>query len=259
MITLVMEPTIICIAEQRLNQEGLEELVRWLPDDCRVSSTQDLTPSNYGEGAPQSDNEQIVELSGRKCYNSFGCKASPRSNREYISHTQRGPNPHSSILYHAKMSFFIGGISRRVSHELVRHYVGADRDEEGSISQESTRFVQHSGRYVVPPKYLQSAADTERFKVAVERAHSAYLEFVNAEQPQTTLDRKRVLEAAAGLLPGQAETSFIWTTNPAALSKLIRERTAPAADLEFQRLATAWKNLCITRWPNLFQEFRTDV
>ena len=39
-----------------------------------------------------------------------------KSNADYIAHTQQGDVPHASILYHAKMSFFIAGVSRRVSH-----------------------------------------------------------------------------------------------------------------------------------------------
>ncbi len=51
-----------------------------------------------------------------------------------------------------------------------------------------------------------------------------------------------------------AATSFVWTANPVALAKMFRERTAPAADLEFQRLALQWQRLCQTQWPNLFQD-----
>ncbi len=67
-------------------------------------------------------------------------------------------------------------------------------------------------------------------------------------------DRKRIYEASAQLLPGAACTSFTWTTNPMALSKLFTERCDFAADLEIQRFAVKLRALCYERWPNLFRE-----
>jgi thymidylate synthase ThyX len=66
------------------------------------------------------------------------------------------------------------------------------------------------------------------------------------------MDRKRIFEAAAGELPMQATTSFVWTSNPVALSKMFLERRDASADLEFNRLATKWQALCLAISPNLF-------
>jgi len=223
-----------------------------------------------------SDNEILVELAGRKCYDSFGLKAGRKSNAEYIAHTQQGDIPHASILYHAKMTFFFAGISRRVSHELIRNYVGADRSEEGNPSQESTRFTHHYGYFIAPPRYIspgtpeaphahsredgvdmyfweamQSAYDY--YLQAVERDCAAYRANHNGEEPKG-VEKKRIYEAASSFLPHQAETSFIWTSNPAAIAKLVRERANEAADLEIQRFAKKLRRICVERWPNLFPQ-----
>jgi thymidylate synthase ThyX len=161
------------------------------------------------------------------------------------------------------MTFFLAGISRRVSHELIRHYVGADRSEEGSPSQESTRYTFHPGHFAVPPYVIaRGLSAATGFHQAMESAYSNYLAFINREETlwesahgkkPTAIDRKRIYEAAAGLLPMQACTSMVWTTNPLALSKLFSERCSEAADAEFQRFALKWRAVAEARWPNLFR------
>src|SRR4051812_32707782 len=244
------EPTIIPIAEMHLEPLGVEAMMEWvethrpecLPDrePGQLKRWDQLFPHNLHEGdRPLTSNELLVELAGRKCYDSFGLKAGKKSNGEYIKNTQQGDIPHASIMYHAKMTFFFAGISRRVSHELIRNYVGADRDEEGSPSQESTRFTHHYGFFIEPPKYsilpfrerLNEAGGLpvddvhhqvmqNLFRGSMQSAYNNYLQAVGEEcaewerahgkQP-TTIDKKRIYEAASSFLPHQAETSFIWT------------------------------------------------
>jgi thymidylate synthase (FAD) len=291
---IVDEPTIIPIAEMQLERVNVLQMAEWVKShrpECvpqeGFHNIGDLLPHDGSEiayvdadGHPKqirrklSDNELLVEIAGRKCYDSFAEKASPKSNREYIENTQKGMVPHASIMYHAKMTFFIAGVSRRVSHELIRNYVGADRDEEGSPSQESTRFTHHYGWYVAHPRdipqgteYHPPAVDNPKWEelqlfrrlmqanydeycAYIERQIKAYF-MVSGRQP-TGLDRKRIYEAASQRLDHACETSFVWTTNPLALTKMFLERCGEAADLEFQRFARKWRKICIDRWPNLF-------
>ena len=280
------DPTILPIAEMRLNALQLEGMAEWvkehrpecLPDDYQ--SWRDLFPHKLadeeGPSNPDAqaqeprgvtDNELLSELAGRKCYDSFGLKAGRKSNKEYLANTQAGEIPHASILYHAKMTFFFAGISRRVSHELIRNYVGADRDEEGSPSQESTRFTHHYGFFVAPPKYLAPVSLSnemlEHFTDSMQEAYDRYLwavehdcmEYARAHsKPATGIEKKRIYEAASSFLPHQAETSMVWTTNPMAIAKFVRERANPAADAEIQRFARRFRRVCIERWPNLFPQ-----
>lgn len=274
---LTGEPVVACIAEMQLNPEGVVEMTDWvrkkrpecLPNEfdsyeSAANKVNTLFPHDgYDSGRTVTDNELLVELAGRKCYDSFGLKAGRKTNKAYIAHTQSMDPPHASIAYHAKMTFFIAGVSRRVSHELIRHYVGADRDEEGSPSQESTRYVEHAGRYIVHPFILDDAIELEAFRRTCQANYDSYLDYIgrqnqlyekeHGEKPKG-LDRKRIFESASPYLMHSCETSFIWTTNPIALAKLIKERDNEAADLEFARLAKKWKRLCLERWPNLFPQ-----
>lgn len=271
---LTAEPTIAILAEMRL-APGVGDIYNWVREhrpDCLPKDgggTTGLWPHDWtdktlsGEKRVLTENELLVELAGRKCYDSFGERAGRKSNREYIENTQSGDIPHASILYHAKFSFFFAGISRRVSHELIRNYVGADREEEGAPSQESTRFAHHYGFFICPPRYLGNPVKEAFFKTSMQVAYDAYLEAVDSDvrqherdngSPPTGMDRKRIYEAASSFLPHQAETSFIWTTNPAAIAKLVRERDNPAADLEIQRFARKLKRVVVDHAPNLFPQ-----
>lgn len=268
-IRLITEPTVLVLADMQLDIHGLNALLDWV-QDYRPECVPDGLPADARQramalfphhGFHNTDNELLVELAGRNCYHSYGLKAGKKTNAEYIAHTQSGSIPHASIMYHAKMTFFLAGISCRVSRELIRHYVGADRTEEGSPSQESTRYTFHPGHFAVPPYFID--ADRVRgFEIAMTRAYDEYMDFIrqqeelyqhahHGEAPKG-IERKRIYEAAAGLLPMQACTSLVWTTNPMALAKLFRERCDSSADREFQRFATKWRDIATARWPNLF-------
>lgn len=277
----VTEPIVVPIGQMALIPGGIVEMLRWVrsrapacvPDEAERADhdstdweiARTLFPHDLTDGAGRdlTHNELLVELAGRKCYNSFGLKAGRKSNREYIEHTQQSDVPHRSIMYHAKLSFFIAGVSRRVSHELIRNYVGADRTEEGAPSQESTRYVENAGFYVIPPRYLEQPQLRGEFEETCHLNYRNYLRAVRGEIDAYTLERgvppkgmdhKRMLEAGSAILSHSVETSFIWTTNPEAAAKLFRERDHDAADLEFRRLARKWKGVCLELAPNLFPQ-----
>jgi len=297
-VVLTGGPVIAVIAEMGIDESGVEEMARWVADRrpaCLPEQTLKYLGPDYEHSFDFSDlfphamtrsgrpleevvedddvdgaigdiitgNELLVELAGRKCYDSFGLKAGRKTNAEYIAHTQQGDIPHASIMYHAKMTFFFAGISRRVSHELIRNYVGADRDEEGSPSQESTRYVEHAGRYIAHPGDLEDEDEVAQFGDDMDLNYRLYLSYIKRRvwkfeakqgKPPTQMDRKRIYEAASARLSHSCETSWIWTTNPIALAKMIRERANAAADLEFQRFAKKLAHVCVKRWPNLFPQ-----
>jgi len=279
----VTEPIVVPIGQMALMPDGIAAMVDWVRDrapacvpDALVPDgtdsdpmyvTRSLFPHDRTDGAGRnlSHNELLIELAGRSCYNSFGLKAGRKDNASYIENTQSGEIKHASILYHAKMSFFIAGVSRRVSHELIRNYVGADRTEEGAPSQQSTRYVENAGFYITPPRYLQEGLEPDRLRFQDECAANfrQYRKQIQLDIERHTerhgaapkgMDYKRILEAASGLLIHSVETSFIWTTNPGALTKLFKERDNEAADLEFQRFARKWKRRCMQHWPNAFPQ-----
>lgn len=270
-VTILTGPPLVApLAAMQIMPEGMAMMMDWVRSrrpEC-LTSDQDhwrhLFPHAGTDGARAlTDNELLVEFAGRKCYDSFGDKAGRKTNAEYIGHTQDGEVPHASILYHAKITLGLAGISRRMSHELIRNYVGADRNEEGSPSQESTRFTHHYGFFIAPPRRIAECT-VPGFRTAMQAAYDSYCRYINTEvvvwmkdhdgQAPKGMDRKRIYEDAASELPGAAETSFVWTSNPMALAKMIRERSHATADLEFQRLAREIRAVCMHLWPNCFPQ-----
>ena len=210
------------------------------------------------------DNELSAEIAGRKCYDSFAEAGAKRTNSEYIRSMWMGRIPHRSTGYHSKITFFFAHISRRVSHELIRNYVGADRDEEGSPSQESTRFTHHPGSYIAHPYYLEDVNELALFKERAQRNYEDYCGTIKRKeaaykqktgQAAKGLDKKRIYESTSGDLLMSCGTSFIWSTNPMAMTKFFHERDDEAADMEMCRFARAWKRVALSRWPNLFPDF----
>lgn len=68
-----------------------------------------------------SDGEKLAEFAGRLCYMSQRNPAS-RQTREYLENIKR--QGHGSVLEHANYSVLAEGISRSLTHELVRHRAG---------------------------------------------------------------------------------------------------------------------------------------
>lgn len=280
------EPIVEVLAEMKLDDEGVMNMAKWVEryrPQCVPSSgfqkPLDLVPHNGLDDDPFqggsdpvrrqiTDNELLAELAGRKCYDSFADAGARRSNGDYLASMWQGRIPHRSTGYHAKMTFFFAHVSRRVSHELIRNYVGSDRDEEGSPSQESTRFTHHPGVYIAHPNDLADPFRLDRFKTLAQQNYEAYCEGVvrkaeqfkvkNGAEPKG-LDRKRIYESCAGDLLMSCGTSFIWTTNPMAMLKFFHERDDEAADMEMCRFARKWKRIALQRWPNLFPTLRPDA
>lgn len=131
-------------------------------------------------------------------------------------------------------------------------------------SQESTRFCEHSGFYVIPPYALAAGGQTlENFKSASKTNWIVYQALLQQEwsafekqhgREPKGLEKKRILEACSSTLSQDSETSFIWTTNPMALRKFIHERGSAAADQEIARFTRKLLTICKWKWPHFFTD-----
>jgi thymidylate synthase ThyX len=278
--TIILDsPIVVPLAHMQLIPAGVLEMAKWVQQyrpqcvpEQGFENVLDLVPHDGADADPftglerprVTDNELLAELAGRKCYDSFADAGKRRTNNEYLHSMWDGRIPHRSTGYHAQMTFFIAHVSRRVSHELIRNYVGHAKDEEGIPSQESTRFTHHPGTYIAHPRNLDDAEELDAF---IDLANDNYARYVATVQRKTAayerrhgkapvgLDKKRIYESTAGDLLMQCGTSFIWTTNSMALTKFFHERDDEAADMEMCRFARTWKKTCFETWPNLFTDF----
>ena len=86
--------------------------------------------------------EELCETAGRVCYMSFA-KPRPGGNATYLGHIKE--SGHGSVLEHAVWNLLITGVSRTLTHELIRHRAGM------AFSQLSQRYVDESvAEYIEP-------------------------------------------------------------------------------------------------------------
>ena len=100
------------------------------------------------------DGERLAEFAGRLCYMSQRNPAS-RTTRDYLENIKK--QGHGSVLEHANYSLLLEGVSRSLTHELVRHRAGF------AYSQLSQRYVDESeASFVMPPAIIGDDALEQR-------------------------------------------------------------------------------------------------
>lgn len=260
---LIKEPGVHLVGMSKVNPLGFAD---WLEDTDLVSVAADPdTPLGKITTAVADDTfsatQLIPELAGRFCYRSW---EKGRDSESYIENILE--SGHGSILEHVHFNFAIDGVSRGLSHELVRHRQGV------GISQESQRFVDASStRFVVPPILLDlwgttECSEAEDWMAEKERCIDAYLaqqEYIRmgleAKGVKGFKARKMANEAARAELPNAAETRIFWTVNVRSLRHILAVRGAGAADMEIRRLALALLRAVGAATPILFKDFSIDM
>lgn len=182
--------------------------------------------------------ERLAEFAGRSCYQSFENPAH-RATAEYLENILK--QAHGSVLEHANYSVYIEGVSRSLTHELVRHRAGF------AYSQLSQRYVDESDvGFVVPPAVLDAGEHSEEYRVwrdSVSCARDDYRDlsdrlFTEYEHiTDRVLRRKTAREAARGVLPNSTETKLVVTGNARAWRTMLELRGSEHADREIRRLA----------------------
>ena len=208
--------------------------------------------------------EVLTETAGRICYMSFA-KPRPGGNAAYLTHIKEVG--HGSVLEHAVWNFVITGVSRSLTHELVRHRAGF------GYSQLSQRYVDESVAEYVEPDII--ANDPELHAIwldAVKQVHDAYVklaEKLNAKladpkaataamlPPDTdrTTRRKAARQAARSVLPNATETKIFVTANARALRHFLEQRGSAYAEPEIRKLAGKLLDVLQKDAPNLFGDY----
>ena len=200
-----------------------------------------------------SDGERLAEFAGRLCYMSQHNPAQ-RTTADYLENIKR--QRHGSVLEHASYSILIEGVSRSLTHELVRHRAGT------AMSQLSQRYVDESeASFVVPPAIIGDAELEAAWRTQIEAAQQAYVALVDRlmERYRWVDDkvhrRKMAREAARGVLPNSTETKIVFTANARAWRAILEMRGSEAAELEIRRLAVALVRLLQDTAPAFFSDF----
>ncbi|MFM9035789.1 MAG: FAD-dependent thymidylate synthase [Mycobacterium sp.] len=223
-----------------------------------IARTEFLAPDDVPWSTDADGGQALVEFAGRACYQSWS-KPNPRTatNAGYIGHVI--DVGHFSVLEHASVSFYITGISRSCTHELIRH-------RHFSYSQLSQRFVPADDARVVIPPGLEDDPELERIVLdAADASRAAYLELLARlegrleDQPNAVLGRKQARQMARAVLPNDTETRIVVTGNYRAWRHFIAMRASEHADVEIRRLAIACLRGLAEVAPAVFADFEVTV
>jgi thymidylate synthase (FAD) len=145
----------------------------------------------------------------------------PAKQRELISRVIE--SGHGSTIEHVVFTFGISGVSRTLSHQLVRHRAGV------AFDQQSQRYVKFKGASTMLPGTIADA-DPElraRFEEQVDGALGLYGELLEAGIPG---------EDARFVFPNATRTNLVMTTNLRALIHMSGLRLCTMAQWEIRRL-----------------------
>ncbi len=205
--------------------------------------------------------EVVAEFAGRMCYLSFGEDAGLEgghksipgrtTNEAYLGNILHVK--HGSVLEHAVWTVLIEGVSRSLTHELIRHRAGF------GFSQLSQRYVDESNiGFVLPPEIAEGSRAYEVWAEACEQSLQGYrallgemLEQVGDDGP-ATMRKKRARQVARAVLPNCAETKIVVTGNARSWRHVLEMRGSGSADVEIRRLVNAVLEILDAEAENIF-------
>jgi len=130
---------------------------------------------------------------------------------------------HGSTIEHVVFTFAITGVSRALSHQLVRHRAGV------SFDQQSQRYVSYKkgASTMTPPTIAADSELRDRYQAQVESALQLYSEMVEAGIPS---------EDARFVFPNATRTNLVMTVNLRELIHISGLRLCTMAQWEIRRL-----------------------
>lgn len=169
---------------------------------------------------------------------------------------------HESPFEHISFTFGIEGVSRSLTHQLVRHRIA-------SYSQKSQRYVtERNFDYIVPPHIKEIPEANKIFEENMKVQQEAYdklTEYLFKEHYETLLNKgkiekeakrlaqKKAIEDARYVLPNACETKIIVTMNARTLFNFFNLRCCNRAQWEIREMATQMLKLVRSIAPTVFQ------
>lgn len=219
-----------------------------------IAKTEFFPPEDVPWSTDADGGEALAEFAGRACYQSWE-KPNPATatNAGYLEHVI--DVGHLAVLEHGTVTFYFSGISRSLTHELIRH-------RHFSYSQLSRRYVpERDAEFVEPDVIAEDPVLHEKFVKATQASAAAYdellagLEEKFADTPSATLRRKQARQAARAVLPNATETRIVVTGNYRAWRHFVAMRATEHADVEIRSLAIECLRQLHKAAANVFADF----
>ncbi len=192
----------------------------------------------------------LIYAACRQCY-------SPRFSGELFDEKEGDPQKqaafirkvvasgHESPLEHVKFTFAIEGVSRALTHQLVRHRIA-------SFSQQSQRYVKETNfDYIIPPSIEQDEPLRAEFLKTMEMIQSSYNKLLEAFNKKGKVGQNANQDVRF-VLPQAAETKIVVTMNCRELIHFFHQRCCQRAQWEIKRLGDEMLKLCRQKLPEVF-------
>ncbi len=208
--------------------------------------------------------EKLVAAAAKLCYSKAGAdeimeNLTPEQINKFLSGLMA--MGHASPIEHASFTFAIEGVSRALTHQLVRHRMA-------SYSQKSQRYVTEGQfKYIIPYEIKGIPEAEELYVQAMENAQKSYdaiAEKLIAHHKETLMadgvpEKKAAMDAekmgiedARFVLPNACETKIVATMNVRELLHFFNQRCCMRAQWEIRACAVAMLQQCKKVAPLLF-------
>ena len=216
--------------------------------------------------------DKVIAQAGKLCYSPVGVdeiaqKLTEEEIARYVN--MLATIGHESPLEHVSFSFAIEGVSRVLTHQLVRHRLA-------SYSQQSQRYVKlEQFEYIIPPAIEKNEKAKALFIETMEKDQEAYNQIVDelindkirefkkihdrdlTKKEYSALE-KEAIEDARYVFPNACETKIVVTMNARSLLHFFNVRCCNRAQWEIREMATEMLRECKKIAPALFKKAGPD-
>lgn len=201
-------------------------------------------------GKPFQSADRLAHFAGRSCYQSWQMpNPATATDKGYLNNIIN--QGHFSVLEHASVTFYVEGVSRNMTHELIRH-------RHLSYSELSQRYINmEDAVIIIPPaidalrNWMEAAGKLGR---TMSDAISRYADIVELLESEG-VKGKKAREAARALLPGGTETKIVVSGNHRAWRDMLHKRYSVHADAEIREFATKVLVELKALAPAIYQDF----
>lgn len=209
--------------------------------------------------------ENLVAKAAKICYSPVGVgeieeKLTEENTEDFINMLMN--IGHESPIEHVSFTFAVEGVSRTLTHQLVRHRMA-------SFSQQSQRYVKlEQFNYIIPPAIAENKQTKEIFERSMKKDQENYGKIVDIlfnknleefikegidEKTARSKAEKMSIEDARYLFPNACETKIVFTMNARSLFNFFKSRCCNRAQWEIRELAVEMYKLVKNVAPTLFK------
>ena len=209
--------------------------------------------------------EETIAQAGKLCYSQAGVdEISKKQDQESIARYVKmlANLGHLSPIEHISFTFAAEGVSRTLTHQLVRHRLA-------SYSQQSQRYVRlDEFEYIIPPQIEKNPEARKIFIETMEKDQEAYdmltslltkehyeAFLAGGDDKRTAKNKavKKAIEDARYVFPNACETKIVFTMNARTLLHFFNLRSCNRAQWEIRQMSDEMVKLVKNISPNLFE------